>query len=67
MQGFLTANTIGTDGFNAISSVPGVEDVQIESESESQIEISYCWTGIEPFKATQEHLSKFGLTRKEWA
>jgi len=66
-RGFpLSNNSLGTDGLNAITSIPGTKDVQIESESETQVEISYQWTANEKFWTTQEHLSKFNLTRKEW-
>ena len=61
--GFLSTNEIGTDGLNAISSIPGTADIQIESESESQVEISYVWTATEKIWNTQEYLSKFNLCR----
>jgi len=64
--GHMSTNSIGTDGLNAISSIPGTADVQIESESESQVEISYAWTASENFWTTQEHLSKFNLRRVGW-
>jgi hypothetical protein len=64
--GHMSANSIGTDALNAISSIPGTTDVQIESESKGQVEISYAWTGSDKFWATQEHLSKFNLRRVGW-
>lgn len=64
-HGFFLNNSLGADGFNAISSIPGTEDVQIESESDSHVEISYVWTATEKFWTTQEHLAKFNLCRKE--
>lgn len=63
-KGFLATNSIGTDGLNAISSIPGAKDVQIEKESEDQVVISYKWTATEKFWETEEHLSEFNLRRK---
>ncbi len=39
--GHMPTTRIGTDALNAIASIPGTDDIQIESESESQVEISY--------------------------
>jgi hypothetical protein len=65
VRGFLATDSIGATDYNAISSIPGTKDVRIENEAESQVEISYSWTGAEQFDTTQEHLSRFGLARKE--
>jgi len=61
--GHMSPNTLGTDSFNAINSIPGTTDVQIESESGSQVKISFAWTEAEEFLSTQEHLSRFNLCR----
>lgn len=64
--GRLSNNSIGTDGLNAILSIPGAADVQIESESEGRVEISYLWTLPDKFWNTETHLSKFNLRRSDW-
>lgn len=64
-MGFFTPNSIGTDGFNAISSIPVTEDVQIESEFEDEVVISYLWTASDKFLDTNQMLSNFNLCRKK--
>lgn len=64
-MGSLSPNSIGTDGLNAISSIPGTEDVQIESELEDEVVISYLWTASVKFFETNQVLSKFYLCRKK--
>lgn len=64
-KGFLASNTIGTDALSAISTIQGIEDVQIEKESEDEVEISYLPTDNELFLETETHLSKFYLRLKE--
>lgn len=52
-KGFLGSNTIGTDALNAISTINGIEDVQIEKESEDEVDISYLPTDNELFLETE--------------
>ena len=55
--------TIGTAAFNAMNAIPGVNDVRIESESGSEVTLSYSYALSEPFMRTDEHLAKFWLER----
>ena len=63
---FVSNNCLVTDALNAVSSVPGVADVEIEEESEDEVTLSYRWTATEKFQETAEHLEKFGLRRVDW-
>jgi len=63
IQGFLSANDIGTDALNAITAIPGVENPQIIADTGAIISIEYEWHGEERFMKTDEHLAKFGLER----
>lgn len=63
---FVSNNSLGTDALNAMSAVPGAEDLEIEQESDDEVEISYVWTSTEKFWTTEEHLAKFGLRRLDW-
>jgi hypothetical protein len=58
--------TIGTDAYNAWSSVPGVTDVCIEADDGAQVEISYSYTLKDKFMDTVTYLAKFGLERVDW-
>lgn len=59
-------STIGTDAFNAVSTIPGVTDVRIEAEDDEQVEISYSYTLKDKFMDTVTHLAGFGLERVDW-
>lgn len=63
-QGQISAkNTIGTDAFNAWSTIPGVTDVCIEIDDGAQAEISYIYTLNNKFMDTDTYLAKFNLER----
>lgn len=62
-EGRTSPNRLGTDALTALSSIPGVDDVQVVEESEKQVELLYAWSGSEKFWETNEYLSKFGLRR----
>lgn len=63
VSGFLSNQDIGTDALNALSSIDGVEDVEIVWETENQVQLSYNWTDKEKFWGTGEVLAKHGLKR----
>ena len=63
MQGFMSDQSIGTDALNAMSTMPGVKNPEIVSESENQATISYDWIGKEPFMQADKHLLRYGLKR----
>lgn len=63
VRGFLSNQDIGTDALNALSSIDGVEDLEIVWETEEQVQLSYNWTGNEKFWGTGEVLAKHGLKR----
>jgi hypothetical protein len=63
-KGFLSQHSLGTDGLNAIVSIPFTKDVKIENESNDEVEISYLWTGPEEFWDTDQYLSKHGVMKK---
>lgn len=62
--GFQSRNSLSTDAFSAIESIPGIKDVQIINESGNEVEISYVWTEKEKIWNTNEYLSKYGVCRK---
>lgn len=62
--GALSSNTIGTDGMNAISSIPGTADVRVESETEIEVVISYGFDGPK-FWERDTHLAKYHLRKKD--
>lgn len=64
IQGFMRSeNSVGTDGYNAINTILGSSDVEIDSEPEGLAVISYAWDGREQFDRIDEHLADFGLVR----
>lgn len=63
IKGFLSSQSIGTDALNALLSIPGVEEAEIVSGSNEQVELTYSWVGDGKFWETDEHLAKFGLAR----
>jgi len=62
---WVSDNTLGTDALNALASIPGLTDMEVEHESDHEVEISYMWTGTEEFRCTGEHLERRGLRRLE--
>lgn len=62
MQGFMSDQSIGTDAINAMSTMQGVKNPKIVSESESQVTVSFDWVGTEPFMQAGQHLLRYGLT-----
>jgi hypothetical protein len=64
-MGFLSDQSIGTDAFNAMSAIPGVETPEIISESEDRVELSYDWGGEGVIWTIGEHLLKYGLARAD--
>ena len=63
IQGFMSDQSIGVNAINALSSIPGVKNPEIVSESNDQVELTYSWVGDGKFWETDEHLAKFGLAR----
>ena len=63
--GFFSDQTVGNDAFNALMSIPGVEDVEIVSEINDQVELTYRWAGEGKFWETDVYLAKFGVTRAD--
>ncbi|MDZ4050338.1 MAG: hypothetical protein EVA59_07775 [Limnobacter sp.] len=61
-KGFwVSNNTLGTDALNALAAIPGLTDMEVEHETEDEVEISYVWTGTEKFLTMNEHLEGRGL------
>jgi hypothetical protein len=60
---WVSNNTLGTDALNALAAISGVSDLEVEHESEDEVEISYAWSGTEKFWTTGEHLERLGLRR----
>lgn len=60
----LSTNTIGTDGLNALLSIPGVSDPEIVEESNDYVIISYLWDtqGLAP-DDLDLHFRRFGLQK----
>lgn len=64
-NGFLSNNSVSTDAFNAISSIPGTKNVRILKEAENEAELSYEWTNNEPFLDSGMYFSKYGVCKKK--
>jgi hypothetical protein len=65
--GFYVSNcSLGTAALNSIAAISGATDLEIESESDDEVEISYVWTSPDKFWMTEEHLAKYGLRRLDW-
>jgi hypothetical protein len=62
-KGFLFSQRLGTDALNAFQDIPGVEEVEIMSESNEQVELTYSWGDDGKFWEADEHLAKCGLAR----
>jgi len=65
VKGFLSNQEIGTDALNALSSIDGVDDIEIVWETEDKIQLSYRWTGKEAFWCTGDVLAQYGLKRTD--
>ena len=63
IKGFLSTQDLGTDALTALLAIPGVEEPEVVSESNEQVELSYSWVGDDKFWETDEHLAKLGLAR----
>jgi hypothetical protein len=63
INGFLSCQSIGTDALDALSSIPGVVNIEIVCESDVQVEMSCNYIGKSVFWETNAHLIKFGLCR----
>jgi hypothetical protein len=63
IKGFFSNQSVGTDALNALLSIPGVENPEIISDSNDQVELTYSWIGDDKFWETDEQLAKFGLAR----
>lgn len=61
MLAFMSDQSIGTDAINAMSTMPGVKNPMIVSESESQATVSFDWVGTVPFMQAGQHLLRYGL------
>jgi hypothetical protein len=63
IQGVMSDQSIGTDALNAMSTIPGVANPEIVTESEDRVTLLYDWVGKEEFWETGRHLLKHGLAR----
>lgn len=61
--GNFSRNTLGTDALNAVASIPGTDDVQIDKEAGHIVTISFTWTGREDFDDTATMLAKYYCKR----
>lgn len=64
-EGFLSQQTLGTDALNALSSIDGVNDPEIISENETQVQVSYLWTGKAKFWGADDVFACYGLKRTD--
>ena len=64
IKGFLSSNSIATDGLNAMAEIPGVLRAEVTHEAEEQVELAYSWdTAIAKYQKTDELLLEHGLKR----
>ena len=59
-------NSLARDAVNAVMSMPGAFDVELQSETPDIAVVSYVWFMAEPFTRTTEHLAQRGLRRIDW-
>lgn len=62
MRGFLSDQSVGTDALNALSSIPGIDDLEIVDETDERVILTYTWVGTSKFWKTDERLLQFGLS-----
>lgn len=63
MKGFLSRQRTGTDAINALNAISGVKELEIVSESNEQVKLTYSWVGDGKFMKIDNHLVDFGLAR----
>ena len=63
---FTSSSSLATDALNAVSTIPGTSDVQIDRESDHEVELSYEWASTDKFWETGVHLDKYGVRRADW-
>jgi hypothetical protein len=61
----MSANTIGTDALNAMSNILGVNNVQIISETNEEVSLTYSYSSDKKYWQINEHLAKFWLERSD--
>ena len=61
MEGFMSNQTLGTDALNAMSTMPGVENLEIVNETDDRVTLSYEWIGKEKFWHAGDHLRRYGV------
>jgi hypothetical protein len=59
----MSIETIGTDAFKAMSTIPGVSSLRIDSEEETEVSLSYHYSSGAAFLQTVEYLAPFWLER----
>lgn len=62
--GFQSKNSLSTDALSAIESIPGTKDVEIITEENNEVTISYVWKEDGSIMNTNDYLSKFGVKKK---
>lgn len=63
---FSSSNSLGTDALNAVATIPGATHVQMERESDHEVEVSYEWMSPDKFWETEVHLAGYGVRRADW-
>lgn len=63
IRGFLSSSSVGTDALNGLSSIPGVQNLEVVDESECLVTLRFQWAGGGEFHETDEHLKRFGVCR----
>ena len=60
----ITNNSIGTDAFNAVSTIPFCADVTVLNEADDSARIEFKYpSGAPQFLDTGTHLAKFALKK----
>ena len=59
----MSISPIATDAFNAMSTIPGVSGLLIESEDETEARLSFDYNADARFWQTEEYLVPFWLKR----
>lgn len=65
IKGILSGQRIGTVAINALNTIPGVEDLEIVSDSNEKVKLTYSWIGDDKFWKIDDKLAGFGLVRAD--
>ncbi|KGG87662.1 hypothetical protein P245_19615 [Comamonas thiooxydans] len=61
-----SSNSLVVDAVNGLYSIPGVLNVEVVKEADSQVTLAYEWDGGPQFEQTDEYLA-FHHVQRDWS